>query len=118
MLSLRSMMQEKPQVSRFAQVNVPEHWDQQIHSMWENSLVGMPEGLKVHPATADAFGKLAQSRADWDTTQCAIYVDGSVSAKGKAWGMVVTLRGAHRGDDVSKVFALELSLQAQTTHSG
>ena len=51
-----------PAQGRSVAVDIPSEWERQIHQLWQDPLVPLPEGLKVHPSTAAAF---ASSRQGW-----------------------------------------------------
>lgn len=100
LLSLHSLLFQEQVDNRSVEVRIPDHWEQKLHQMWVKPLAPLPDGMRVHPQTLKAFDKLAVSRQSWSRAQCVIYIDGSVSSKGKAWSMVVIIQGGAAGESL------------------
>ena len=79
--------------NRSLQSPVPETWDEQIHQLWHQPLACLPEGVKLHPATAHALQQAAPSRPKVKDASCVIYVDGASNKHGQSWSVVVTTQG-------------------------
>ena len=95
-LALHSLLW--PSERRELAMDFPQHWQHKVHALWPRPLVGLPDGLKVHQATALALSQVQETRIHMQDCQCVVYVDGSAGVKGQAWGMVVTIVGSYAGN--------------------
>ena len=70
-------------------------WLSSIFQAWDHPLWPLPDGLKVHHATADALSKSEQPIRQFGV-QTYAYIDGSASISGAAWAIAIVDTGQNQ----------------------